>query len=719
MQEEEEEEANEEKEEVEQEENDAEQNDGRKDAEMEELEKEYLNLRHNEQDLLKSLKRHKDEDLLKGQAVKNQKALWDKSLEFRFLLQKAFSSSNRLPQEPLKASFCSDQVVNKAYSDLIISSQQTLDSLLELQEALLEKNPSIASVTNERLMKVAHHSGGVSEVFSLDVELERILQSLSRVEAEQQCMAFGKFGVNRNCQVQEDENGGGIARARRSGTKKVRLGLPKARFRQVYSRRERSQGRGASVGGVQRDRCAPRLKSIVINSSSPPFSDAANVPIGSFSSRGEFRLLRRRGSEVNWDELSEQDGVGVQAASLIEPGGSSQLVSRVNDLVEEESGSSDEEGLWRMQGAESDVEVESSAEEESGVAVSTTKEAEEGVWTRREVLTNVAKSVEGGERAGRPRRKGGGGVWGGGRGERRLDVRGLLRKLKPDLIAIQETKLEVLNDAGISELWEYRQVDWVTVNSVGASRGQLVMWDRLVFEKIEVVSGEFSISIRSTGHYSKGSETYKNSDVEGDEEWLRIYQMHSRIAPFRDNSVDKWQRKTQVATGAAAIKGKLHAFNQNISEQVAAFMRDPSRMIKRMQLRGSTVGIFGSVPDVVADNKEEVPDVADDNKEEDAHTDGDPELLDDSEFYQQLLKEFFETFDPASSETAFYSLKRLQTKKRKIVDRRASKSRKIRYHVHEKMVNFMAPQPREIPPMAPKLFENLFGLKSQKLASGA
>ena len=35
-----------------------------------------------------------------------------------------------------------------------------------------------------------------------------------------------------------------------------------------------------------------------------------------------------------------------------------------------------------------------------------------------------------------------------------------------------------------------------------------------------------------------------------------------RIASFRDKSIDKWQRKTEVATGAAAIKGKLHAFNQ-------------------------------------------------------------------------------------------------------------------------------------------------------------
>ncbi|KAK6240922.1 hypothetical protein QUC31_015403 [Theobroma cacao] len=329
-----------------------------KDGEMEELEKEYKDLHHHEQDILRNLKRHKDEDIQKGQAVKNQKALWDKTLEFRFLLQKAFSSSNRLPQDPVRSSFCAaDEAVNVAYSDLITSSKRTLDSLLELQEALLENNPSIA-------------------------------QSV--------------------------------------------------------------------------------------------------------------------------------DGNAVQSSKSL-------------------------------------------------------------------------------------------------------------------------------------------------------------------------------------------SRDSKNLDTEDDEEWLWISQMNRRIAAFRDKAVDKWQRKTEVTTGAAAIKSKLQAFNQNISEQVAAYMRDPSRMIKQMQQRRSTIGIFGPVTEGTKNA----------NGEE-AHPEGDPELLDDSEFYQQLLKEFFETVDPTSSETAFYALKRLQTKKRKIVDRRASKSRKIRYHVHEKIVNFMAPEPMNLPDMAPKLFENLFGLKTKK-----
>ncbi|KAB1225073.1 Protein BFR2 [Morella rubra] len=158
-----------------------------------------------------------------------------------------------------------------------------------------------------------------------------------------------------------------------------------------------------------------------------------------------------------------------------------------------------------------------------------------------------------------------------------------------------------------------------------------------------------------------------NLSVEGDEDWSQVSQMHMRIAAFRNKSIDKWQRKTQVTTGAAAIKGKLHAFNQNISEQVAAYMRDPSRMIKQMQLTRSTVGIFGNGPAMESTAERE-----------ESQADGDPELLDDSEFYQQLLKEFFETIDPSSSDSAVYALKRSQTKKRKVVDRRASKSRKIR-----------------------------------------
>lgn len=187
-----------------------------------------------------------------------------------------------------------------------------------------------------------------------------------------------------------------------------------------------------------------------------------------------------------------------------------------------------------------------------------------------------------------------------------------------------------------------------------------------------------------------------------DDEWLEVQKVQTRITPFRNTEIDKWQRKTQVTTGAAALKGKLHAFNQNISDQVAGYMRDPSRMINRMYLLKSDVGVFGeraAEPATTVEGKS---------------VEGDAELIDDSEFYHQLLKEFLESCDSGASESAFYALRKKQHKKRKLVDRRASKSRKIRYSVHEKLANFMAPVPMTLPPMASKLFENLFGMGNNK-----
>jgi len=97
------------------------------DGEMGELEQEYRTLQANQQSILQTLKQHREDDVARGQAVKNQKALWDKTLEMRFLLQKAFSTSNKLPKDPTKSRFCShDQEIEQAYVDLLDSSKQTL-----------------------------------------------------------------------------------------------------------------------------------------------------------------------------------------------------------------------------------------------------------------------------------------------------------------------------------------------------------------------------------------------------------------------------------------------------------------------------------------------------------------------------------------------------------------------------------------------------------------
>eukprot|EP00878_Enallax_costatus_P022260 GHUV01023604.1.p1 GENE.GHUV01023604.1~~GHUV01023604.1.p1 ORF type:complete len:138 (+),score=80.09 GHUV01023604.1:702-1115(+) len=86
--------------------------------------------------------------------------------------------------------------------------------------------------------------------------------------------------------------------------------------------------------------------------------------------------------------------------------------------------------------------------------------------------------------------------------------------------------------------------------------------------------------------------------------------------------------------------------------------------------------------------------------------DRDPETYDEGDFYQQLLKELIDSA-PGGNLGAQLAAAR-PAKRRKVVDRRASKGRKLRYHTLDKLVGFMAPTQLTTPPFAEQLFANLF-----------
>ena len=85
------------------------------------------------------------------------------------------------------------------------------------------------------------------------------------------------------------------------------------------------------------------------------------------------------------------------------------------------------------------------------------------------------------------------------------------------------------------------------------------------------------------------------------------------------------------------------------------------------------------------------------------------ETYEDADFYEQALKEFLETRGAGSSPGAV-SVPALSKppKRRKQVDRRASKGRKLRYHTQQPLVNFCAPAELEVPGWAEKVFTRLF-----------
>jgi protein AATF/BFR2 len=76
----------------------------------------------------------------------------------------------------------------------------------------------------------------------------------------------------------------------------------------------------------------------------------------------------------------------------------------------------------------------------------------------------------------------------------------------------------------------------------------------------------------------------------------------------------------------------------------------------------------------------------------------DVNIYDDADFYQLMLKELVDQRSsslggPTQAATVRYAAVK-EAKNKKQVDTKASKGRKLRFNVHEKLQNFMAPQDR-------------------------
>jgi hypothetical protein len=81
-------------------------------------------------------------------------------------------------------------------------------------------------------------------------------------------------------------------------------------------------------------------------------------------------------------------------------------------------------------------------------------------------------------------------------GQKRLRVRNLLQDWKVDIVCFQETKLHSLSRRLVRSLWRCNYVDWVCLDSSGASGGILILWDKRVVEKIEKCIGVYSLAVK-------------------------------------------------------------------------------------------------------------------------------------------------------------------------------------------------------------------------------
>lgn len=190
----------------------------------------------------------------------------------------------------------------------------------------------------------------------------------------------------------------------------------------------------------------------------------------------------------------------------------------------------------------------------------------------------------------------------------------------------------------------------------------------------------------------------KSTAVEETNLSKRFCKLASQYRPVIEN----WHERTKFVNANTKLK-KFESFDVCPTKSIDQILTNKDRLIGRTRVKRSAIKIIGQ-------SDSEIPD------DEDSSSNLQTDIYDDDDFYHQLLRQIIENKmgsvdDSTAMSKKYMEIQRMRNKLKKQVDTRASKGRKIRYDVHEKLVNFMAPTDRTSMSDEAKneLFKSLFG----------
>jgi protein AATF/BFR2 len=184
-----------------------------------------------------------------------------------------------------------------------------------------------------------------------------------------------------------------------------------------------------------------------------------------------------------------------------------------------------------------------------------------------------------------------------------------------------------------------------------------------------------SLDSARTGEKRKRPEFTRDSS--SSEIWSNIKGDEKAALPQRKAIIEKWSLKTRGAA-VTTSKGRLNtSVGQTLTDVLTSQLQDMPRLVARTHVPRSCAPLQST---------SNVPS---------------KDIYDDADWYGLLLKELLEqrSADLNTSGTSEFVVQQpwqvaREAKTRKIVDTKASKGRKLRYTVHEKLQNFMAPEER-------------------------
>ncbi|KAF9221427.1 TRAUB-domain-containing protein [Gyrodon lividus] len=151
--------------------------------------------------------------------------------------------------------------------------------------------------------------------------------------------------------------------------------------------------------------------------------------------------------------------------------------------------------------------------------------------------------------------------------------------------------------------------------------------------------------------------------------------------PHLIQTLNKWSSKIQAVAPSVLLPSNRNAFsksNQHIksaAQLIDETLADHTKVLGRTRIyRGKGAKLDITVMDDGEDQQKE-----------------DPQVFDDTDFYHQLLRDVIDTRGNGSGGNNDWVAVQKQKKAKKKIDTKASKGRKLRYEVHEKIQNFMVP----------------------------
>ncbi|KAL1696494.1 apoptosis-antagonizing transcription factor [Schizophyllum commune] len=156
--------------------------------------------------------------------------------------------------------------------------------------------------------------------------------------------------------------------------------------------------------------------------------------------------------------------------------------------------------------------------------------------------------------------------------------------------------------------------------------------------------------------------------------------------PHLVRTLTKWSAKIQAVAPSVLLPSSRNAFSKSAQPKSAVALidetlSDHNKLLARTRVRRGRLAVEVGEGEGGKDGDAEKPQP-------------DPaEIFDDTDFYQQLLRQVIDARGGNGTDNQDWVQAQKARKARKKVDTKASKGRKIRYDVHEKLQNFMVPIP--------------------------